>query len=79
MLLAMLSRPRAPAAYPFIAWTTRSDIRQGSMQHRKERDSERVERAKGWMRGSYGKRKFSVKFVFLLLARESTEEKGGHT
>ena len=31
------------------------------MQHRRERDSERVERAKGWMRGSYGKRKFFVK------------------
>ena len=68
MLLGMLSRPRARTAYPFIVWTTRSDIRQRSMQHRKERDSERVVRAKGWMRGSYGQQKSFVKFVFLFVS-----------
>ena len=52
MLLSMLSRPCARAAYLFVVQTKRSDMRQGSMQRRKERDSERVGCVKGWMRGS---------------------------
>ena len=46
-------------------------MRLGSMQRRKECDSERAGCVKAGMRGSYRKRKFFEMFVFRLLARES--------
>jgi len=62
MLLGMRS---LWSAYLFLTQTKPSDMYLGSIQRRKEC-------------GGYEKRNVFVMFLFLLLARESAGEKGGH-
>ncbi|PUU73989.1 hypothetical protein B9Z19DRAFT_1134045 [Tuber borchii] len=62
------ARPFARVAHPFIVRTKTSDMRSGSMQCRKECNSERVGCAEDMESGS-------SLIVFLLLTWESTEEK----
>ncbi|PUU73987.1 hypothetical protein B9Z19DRAFT_1134042 [Tuber borchii] len=68
------ARPIERVAYPFIVRTKTPDMRWGSMQRRKECDSERVGWGKSQMREGYGKQEFFNRFS--LLAWESAEEKG---